>query len=1069
MNAFTYTRVHDVASAVREVASDRAAKFIAGGTNLIDLMKENVMRPSRLIDITHTALKEIGATEEGGLRLGALAKNTDVAYNKEIERRYPLLAKAILAGASPQLRNMATVGGNLMQRTRCCYFYDTATPCNKREPETGCSAIEGFNRAHAILGTSGYCIATHPSDMCVALAALEAVVHVTGSNGERAIPFAEFHRLPGDTPHIDTNLGVDEIITAVDVPAKGFAEYYSYLKIRDRASYAFALVSVAAALEMDGETIKEARLALGGVAHKPWRDPQVEKLLHGQTGHGRQFSARRRRTARRREGFRPQQFQDRAGEACRGAGLEPGSIRGGTLMKTEHIGKPINRVDGRAKVTGVAKYAAEYNVPDLAYGWVVSSAIARGKIAAIDAADALRLPGVLQVFTHKNSPRLAQSDDDYRDEVAPQGSPFRPLHDDEIKYSAQPVALVVADTLELARYAASLVRIEYECEEHATDLHKERGRAYEPKLRAFIPPPLRRGNPEGAFAEAAVRIEAEYNAPAEHHNPMEPFATTVVRDEDGRLTVYDKTQGVQNVQNYLCNVFGYSKGELRVLSPFVGGAFGSGLRPVYQVFLAVLAARELKRSVRVSLMRQQMFTLTHRPATWQRVALSCAPDGTLKAVMHDAIAETSRFEDYTENVVNWSALLYRCGNVKLGYKAVQLDLPTPGDMRAPGAVWGLYALECAMDELANKAGIDPIELRLKNYAETDQNEGKSFSSKELRACYRLGAEKFGWAQRTPAPRSMREGHTLIGWGMAGAVWDAFHLAADAKAVLTADGKLLVSSATEDIGTGTYTIMTQIAAQTLGLPIENVTFKLGDSLLPQAPVEGGSFTASTVGSAVKAVCEKIGRKLFRLARRIDGSTLANAKPGDVMFVDGQIQSRIDPSRAVSLIEVMRHCGLGAIEEKASARPAPKEMQYSHYTHSAIFAEVKVDQELGTVRVTRIVSAIAAGRILNPKTARSQVLGAIVGGIGTALEEESVIDHTLGRFMTRNLADYHVPVNADVHDIEVIFVEEKDDANPLGVKGLGEIGIVSVAAAIANAVFHATGKRVRDLPITLDKLL
>jgi len=289
MNAFTYTRVRDVASAVREVAAERTAKFIAGGTNLIDLMKENVMRPSRLIDITHTTLKEIGATEEGGLRLGALATNTDVAYDKEVERRYPLLAKAVLAGASPQLRNMATVGGNLMQRTRCCYFYDTATPCNKREPGRGCSAIAGFNRAHAILGTSAHCIATHPSDMCVALAALEAVVHVTGSRGERAIPFAEFHRLPGDTPHIDTNLGIDEIITAIDVPAKGFAEYHSYLKVRDRASYAFALVSVAAALEMDGETIKEARLTMGGVAHKPWRDPQAEALLPGKQATGDNF------------------------------------------------------------------------------------------------------------------------------------------------------------------------------------------------------------------------------------------------------------------------------------------------------------------------------------------------------------------------------------------------------------------------------------------------------------------------------------------------------------------------------------------------------------------------------------------------------------------------------------------------------------------------------------------------------------------------------------------------------------------------------------------------------------
>jgi xanthine dehydrogenase YagR molybdenum-binding subunit len=317
---------------------------------------------------------------------------------------------------------------------------------------------------------------------------------------------------------------------------------------------------------------------------------------------------------------------------------------------------------------------------------------------------------------------------------------------------------------------------------------------------------------------------------------------------------------------------------------------------------------------------------------------------------------------------------------------------------------------------------------------------------------------------------MREGETLIGWGMAGGIWDAFHVTADAKAVLTADGKLAISSATSDIGTGTYTIMTQIAAETLGLLIEDVTFKLGDSALSKSPVEGGSWTAATVGSAVKAVCEKIGKKLFQLARKIDGSPLADSKPDDVIFVDGQIRSRNDPSRAVSLTEAMRHGGLGAIEEKASAGPTSEEMQYSRFTHSAVFAEVKIDQDLGKVRVTRVVSAVAGGRILNPKTARSQVLGAIVMGIGTALEEESVIDHALGRFMTHNLADYHVPVNADVHDIEVIFVEEQDEVvKPFGAKGLGEIGIVGVAAAVANAVFHATGKRVRDLPITLDKLL
>ncbi|HTG01301.1 MAG TPA: xanthine dehydrogenase family protein molybdopterin-binding subunit, partial [Nitrospirota bacterium] len=391
-------------------------------------------------------------------------------------------------------------------------------------------------------------------------------------------------------------------------------------------------------------------------------------------------------------------------------------------------------------------------------------------------------------------------------------------------------------------------------------------------------------------------------------------------------------------------------------------------------------------------------------------------------------------------------------------------------MRAPGAVWGLYALECAMDELAFKSGIDPLQLRLKNYAEKDQVEDKLFSSKELRACYTLGAERFGWAQRSPQPRSMRDGNMLVGWGMASGIWDAFYVMAEANAVLTADGKLTVSSATLDIGTGTYTIMAQIAAETLGLPIDDVTFRLGDSSLSRSPMEGGSWTAATVGSAVKAVCDKIGNTLFQSLRKIDDSPLAGSRREEVTFTNGEIRLSSDPSRSVSLIEAMRSGGLVAIEEKASAEHRPNETQYCRLTHSAVFAEVKIDPELGTVRVSRIVSAVAAGRILNPRTARSQVLGAIVGGIGTALEEESVIDHAFGRFMTHNLADYHVPVNADIHDIEVILVPEQDEiVNPLGVKGLGETGIVGVAAAIANAVFHATGKRIRELPITLDKLL
>ena len=738
------------------------------------------------------------------------------------------------------------------------------------------------------------------------------------------------------------------------------------------------------------------------------------------------------------------------------------------------IGTPVSRVDGRAKVTGQAHYAGEHNVPNLAYGYVVSSEVARGRITRIDASAALGLPGVLQVFTHENAPRLAQSDESYGDFVAPPappGSPFRPFQDNEIKFSGQPVALVVAESFEVARYAASLVRVDYEREAHATDLEQERSRSYRPKLREIIPPvPRPRGDADRAFAGAAVKLDAEYRGPFEHHNPMEPFATTVVREADGKLTVYDKTQGVQNVRDYLCRVFGYSNDDLRVMAPFVGGGFGSGLRPNVHVLLAVLAARELKRSVKVTFTRQQMFAFGHRPATWQRVALGAKPDGTLDALIHEVVAETSRFEDYTEPVVNWSSLLYRCHNTRSDYKVAKLDTFTPSDMRAPGAAWGVHAIECAMDELAVKLGVDPIELRLKNYTEKDLDNDRPFSSKELRACYRQGAERFGWAKRNPQPRSMRDGNMLIGWGVASGMWESGQFNAAARAVLTADGKLTVSSATEDIGTGTYTVMAQIAADELGLPLERVTFQLGDSSLPEAPVEGGSMTVSTVGSAIKAACQKVREKLFNAAVKIKDSPLAGAKLDDVTFAGGQIQLTRDTSRAVSLIDAMRRGKLDKIQEEASVAPAPNREQYACFAHSAIFVEVQVDADLGTIRVPRVVSAVAGGRIINPKTARSQLLGGIVWGIGMALEEESVIDQAFGRFMNHNLAEYHVPVNADVHDIDVIFVDEKDDiVNPLGAKGLGEIGIVGVGAAIANAVFHATGKRVRDLPITLDKLL
>ncbi|MDO9403681.1 MAG: xanthine dehydrogenase family protein molybdopterin-binding subunit, partial [Polaromonas sp.] len=491
----------------------------------------------------------------------------------------------------------------------------------------------------------------------------------------------------------------------------------------------------------------------------------------------------------------------------------------------------------------------------------------------------------------------------------------------------------------------------------------------------------------------------------------------------------------------------------------------------YQLPLAVMASLALKRSVRVTLTRQQMFTFGHRPETLQRVKLAADADGTLRAIVHHAIAETSRFEDYVEVVVNWSGQLYACDNIKLGYQVVDLDQHSPIDMRAPGAAHGVHALEVAMDELSYALGMDPLALRLKNYAERNPMDDLPYSTKALRACYEQGAARFGWAQRPLQPRTMREGTELVGWGMATGTWDAMQMFARASAVLHADGHLVVSSAATDIGTGTYTVMAQIAAAAMGLPMEQVQFQLGDSTLPVAPIEGGSSHVTTVGSAVEGVCRKLQKRLLKMARAMDGSPLRRARLNEVDFADGTVRLRATPSHAIRLVDILAAAGEVRLEEKYLMLPhVLTQKKYVRATHSAVFCEVKVDELLGTVRVTRVVSAIAAGRIMNATTARSQIIGGVVWGISQGLHEETHSDHALGRFMNHNLGEYHVAVNADIHDIDVIFVDEDDRVvSRLGAKGVGEIGLVGVSAAVCNAIYHATGKRVRSTPMTPDKVM
>jgi xanthine dehydrogenase YagR molybdenum-binding subunit len=734
------------------------------------------------------------------------------------------------------------------------------------------------------------------------------------------------------------------------------------------------------------------------------------------------------------------------------------------------IGKPMTRVDGVAKVTGKAKYAAEFQVPSLAYGFIVTSTATRGRIEAIDTGEAGAAPGVIRVFTHLNAPKLGPKtstvDAPPRAEEEEDKS-FRALQSDKILFNRQPVALVVAETYEQARHAARLVKVSYEADEHVTDTEAVRGRA---RLHPEAAPAGPRGNPDAALRSAPVKVEAEYRIPIEHHNPMEPHAAIAFWQGD-KLTIFDKTQEVYMVRTHLASSFGVPEDNVTVVSPFVGGAFGSSLRANYYPALTAMAARELRRPVKVVYTRTQMYSgHGYRPYTIQKVALGAERSGKLRAMTHEVVHNTSSFENFSDDTTRFTRSVYACPNYYAPLRVTDTDLNTPTWMRAPGAVSGMFALESAMDELAYELKMDPLELRLANYAEVDPDSGKPWSSKALRECYRLGAEKFGWKDRKFEPRSMRDGRWLVGWGMATGVWGAGQMPAAAKITLHRNGTAQVASATSDIGPGTYTVITMIAAEYLGLKPEQVKFELGDTRFPRAPAQGGSWTTSSVGSAVHGAALAIGARLLSLANRKADSPLRGAAPSDVEMFEGRLQLKGNPSRFVSIPAVMRGSGLTEITETYESKPSEERDKYALLAHGAQFIEVKVDPDLGNVRVTRAIEVTACGKIINPTASHSQEIGGVVWGIGMALQEATEIDHRYGRIMNPNLQHYHVPVNADVHLIETLFVEEDDRVvNPLGVKGMGELGMVGIPAAIANAVYHATGKRIRDLPITPDKLL
>jgi len=735
----------------------------------------------------------------------------------------------------------------------------------------------------------------------------------------------------------------------------------------------------------------------------------------------------------------------------------------------ESVSKPLNRVDGRLKVTGGAVYAAEHPIPNLAHAVLVMSTIPAGRITAMDISEAERSPGVLAVMTHQNTPKLPEK---------PQGSSptsrkLNLLQDDRVLYSNQPIGVVIADTLENATGAAELIRVRYAAQPHNVVLENGINQAYKPEKvgGSGDPTDTKRGDVPSATASAAAHIEHIYITPVETHNPMEPHATIAVWNGP-KLTIYDATQGVFSDRERTATVLGIRPDDVRVVSPFLGGGFGSKGPTWSHVVLAAMAAKRVNRPVKLVLRREQMFgPIGFRGKTHQTVELAADRAGALTAIRHNTVDQTSTFDQFAESCGLQARMLYNSPNASTTHRLVRLDMGTPSFMRAPGEAPGNFALESAMDELAWALKMDPLALRLSNYAETgDPETGKPWSSKSLRECYRLGAERFGWANRKAEPRATRDGRWLIGWGMATSCYPTKRAAASAVAKLRADGTALVEAGTQDLGTGTYTVMTQVAADSIGLPPEMVTFRLGDTDFTETPVSGGSQTAASTGSAVKLAGQALREKIIQLAVSDSASPVYQARVNDLAFDAGYIGLKADPAKRERLSALMARHNLTELEAKGDAKPGEEKDKYAMYAFGAQFVEVGVDESLGEVRVRRMTGVFAAGKILNRKTARSQLMGGMVWGIGMALTEATLVDPIRGRIVNANLAEYHVPVNLDAPDIEVLTVAEEDPhVNELGVKGIGEIGITGATAAIANAVYHATGKRIRELPITPDKLL
>jgi xanthine dehydrogenase YagR molybdenum-binding subunit len=723
------------------------------------------------------------------------------------------------------------------------------------------------------------------------------------------------------------------------------------------------------------------------------------------------------------------------------------------------------RVDGKAKVTGTARYAAEYKPEGLTYGILVTSTIAKGRILSINSRKAESLPGVISVVTHLNRPEVpgwkqsAASGGESRVE----GNEFRVFYDDKIYYDHQPVALVIADTLERAVEAAEWVKVDYQKETAHTDLAANKAKAEKPKRGKDY----NRGN-ANAFESAAVKIEQEYTTSLQVHNPMEMHAATVYWKDMNKVIDYNKTQAVKIAQKDIMTAFKLKEENVEVQSPFVGGAFGSSSRIWPQEMAAILGAKKTGRPVMVMARRDQVFNMVgYRPSSIQKVSIGANSEGALIAIRHEVLGSTSTYEQFTERITDPTRAFYTCPNVNTSYKLVPLDLSTPCWSRGPGETSGSFALESAMDEMAYKLKMDPLTLRLKNFAEKDYEKELPWSSNYLRECYEQGADRFGWNKRNPMTGSMKSGEWWVGMGMAGGIYKADRQPASASVTLKMDGSLLVQSSVADVGPGSATIMTQIAARTFGTDISKVKFEWGNSSLPPAPGQFGSHTTASVGSAVHDAAKGLQKKLKELAVNHPSSSMLGKNIDELQIENEMI--KIGDLR-LSFTDILKQSNLPELKLMMESKSGSEKEQFSGKSFVGHFVEVMVHPSTGRIRVNKVVSAVDAGRIINKKTATNQVYGSITWGIGIALMEEGVIDHRYGRYVNNNLADYHVPVNADIPSIEVLFIDKPDPViDPIGAKGLGEIGLIGFSAAIANAVYHATGKRIRSLPITVDKII